>query len=460
MSERKQPSVLTIASSDSSGGAGIPMDLFAFGMLKVHGCSVLTGVTAQDSVKFHSMEPVSPDMIKTQFESVVGDFIPVALKTGMLGTTETVGTVASLLKDYNQSHKEEFKGVVVDPVLGTTVSGGLDEFNELVKAYRTEMVPLASLLTPNIPEAEALLDRTLEIDTDEKIADALFALQKLGARNVLLKGGHSVSRKKGTVTDWLLDSSERVHSFEWKYEPVGPVHGTGCMLSALIAAHMALGYTNVYQAVSGAESLLHECMEHTHRKGAGELRYFNTASCGSWQMHSARVYEALQAARSEFQKVLVPELVPEVGINFGYALPAAQTPEDICALDTRIIKTTEGVQVSGGLAFGASSHVARIILSAMSFDLRYRSALNLRYSMEMVEHAEKLGLTIGTFHRADEPDGSSTMEWGSKKAIEDLGSVPDLIYDLGGVGKEPMVRIIAMNPKEAVEIVKNLKKSL
>jgi hydroxymethylpyrimidine/phosphomethylpyrimidine kinase len=87
MGERKQPSVLTIASSDSSGGAGIPMDLFAFGMLKVHGCSVLTGVTAQDSVKFHSMEPVSPDMIKTQFASVVGDFIPVAIKTGRLFTT-------------------------------------------------------------------------------------------------------------------------------------------------------------------------------------------------------------------------------------------------------------------------------------------------------------------------------------------------------------------------------------
>jgi hydroxymethylpyrimidine/phosphomethylpyrimidine kinase len=322
------------------------------------------------------------------------------------------------------------------------------------------MIPKASVLTPNIPETEALLDRTLEIDTDEKIADVLFALQKLGARNVLLKGGHSVSRKNGTVTDWLLDSSEKVHRFEWKYEPLGPVHGTGCMLSALIAAHMALGYTNIYQAVSGAESLLHECLEHTQRKGRGELRYFNTVSCGSWQMQSARVYEALKAARSELQKVLVPELVPEVGINFGYALPAAQTTEEICASEARIIKTSDGVQSAGGLAFGASNHVARIILSAMAFDLRYRSVLNLRYSKEIVEVAEKLGHTIGTFDRSEEPEGSSTMEWGSKKAIEDLGSVPDLIYDLGGVGKEPMVRIIAMNPKEAVEIVKNLKKSL
>ncbi|UCH89365.1 MAG: phosphomethylpyrimidine kinase, partial [Thermoplasmata archaeon] len=160
------------------------------------------------------------------------------------------------------------------------------------------------------------------------------------------------------------------------------------------------------------------------------------------------------------ESILVGELIPEVGINFGFALPAAKNTSEICALEARIIKTSGGVQSTGGLAFGASSHVARIILSAMQTDLRYRSALNIRYTKELIEAAESAGLTLGTFQRAEEPEGESTMEWGTRTAIEQLGFVPDLIYDEGGAGKEPMVRVLAQTPQEAVEKVSKLKEAL
>jgi hydroxymethylpyrimidine/phosphomethylpyrimidine kinase len=459
MVDLNQPVVVTIASSDNSGGAGVQMDLHAFGMLRVHGCSVVTGITAQNSTEFRRYEQVSSDIIKAQFNTIAEDFDVVSLKTGMLGLPDAVNFTAGLLRKFVRSRSDMFNGIVIDPILSTTVGGELGDQAGLVDAYKSKLIPLAYILTPNIPEAEALLDRSVDTASDDDLIETLHGLHRLGAQNVLLKGAHSPDTSKGKVTDWLLDKSGNLNRFDSQYIK-GQIHGTGCMLSALITAHLALGFTEPYQAVAGSKNILHECIEHTMQKGEGALRYFNTPTCGSWQMFQARVMNMLKEARSDFLKILTPELVPEVGINFGFALPAARTAEEICAFETRVIKTSSGVQSADGVAFGASNHIAKIILSAMSFDLRYRSALNLRYREDILEAAQKLGLTVGTFDRANEPEGVSTMEWGSKFAIEQLGYVPDLIFDKGGPGKEPMIRIIARTPETAVGKVEMIKNAL
>jgi hydroxymethylpyrimidine/phosphomethylpyrimidine kinase len=450
------PAVITIASSDNSGGAGIQMDVYAFNMLKVHGCSVITCVTAQNSREVRFIEPVPYDVIDAQLDTLVTDFEVKSMKTGLLGKPTIVKIVGMYLEEYIKSRSPEFNGLVVDPVLTTTVSGKLKDDEELISAYKSALIPLAYIFTPNVPEAEALLDRSIDIESGDGREEALKDLQKLGPRNVLLKGGHGVSNNQDRITDWLMDEDSKLHGFVSKYHKEGPVHGTGCMLSALITAHLALGYRS-YQAVAGAKTILNECIEHTVPLGKGSLRYFNTQECGGWQMHQARIMSALQASKNNLLQTLVPEMIPEVGINFGYAIPAARTIDDICALEARIIKTKGGVQSTGGVAFGASNHVARIILSAMEADLRYRSALNLRYSEAIVEAGKKLGLAIGTFDRSEEPTGEQTMDWGTRTAINKLGQVPDLIYDLGGPGKEPMVRILGQTPGEVIQIVSKLK---
>ena len=144
-------------------------------------------------------------------------------------------------------------------------------------------------------------------------------------------------------------------------------------------------------------------------------------------------------------------------MNFAYALPNAKTRNDVCAVDGRITKHKERPALCGTIDFGVSKHVASIVLAAMSFDTTMRSAVNIRYSQKTVELCKKIGFAVGTFDRKDEPPtASSTMEWGTKHAITTLGRVPDVIYDTGSVGKEPMIRILGKNPEDVLFKIQKL----
>ncbi len=152
--------------------------------------------------------------------------------------------------------------------------------------------------------------------------------------------------------------------------------------------------------------------------------------------------------------------VPEVGMNFAYALKNAKTLDEICAVDGRILKTKEKVETCGGIKFGVSQHVASIVLAAMSLDKDVRSVVNIRFSKKNLEMCKKAGFRIGFFDRKNEPKTTtSTMEWGTKQAIKDIGFVPDIIYDEGGMGKEPMIRLLGENPKDVLFKFNRLLKS-
>jgi len=139
-------------------------------------------------------------------------------------------------------------------------------------------------------------------------------------------------------------------------------------------------------------------------------------------------------------------------MNIGYALPNAKKLEQVCAINGRITKTQDSPRRCGGLAFGVSKHIAAIVLAAMPFNLDVRCAMNIRYSEENLEKCKKVDFTIGSFDRTKEPTKKiSTMEWGTKETITRLNYIPDIIYDIGGIGKEPMIRILGRNPKEVVD---------
>ena len=153
--------------------------------------------------------------------------------------------------------------------------------------------------------------------------------------------------------------------------------------------------------------------------------------------------------------ILPTSIIPEVGINFAYALKNAQKLKEICAVSGRIIKSKDRAVICGTIDFESSQHVASVILAGRSADKNIRSAVNIRYSKELMELCKYADLSIGSFDRKNEPTGvTSTMEWGTKYVISKLGYVPDVIYDRGSIGKEPMMRVLGNNPEDVLNKLK------
>jgi hydroxymethylpyrimidine/phosphomethylpyrimidine kinase len=229
MTSRTPPIALTIAGSDPSGGAGIQADLKTFTALGVYGASVITALTAQNTIGVTAVHKVPADFIRAQFDAVTSDLNIAAVKTGMLGDVETVTTVAALLT----RSKPPF--LVVDPVMVAT-SGDrlLDE--DAISAVRINLIPLADLITPNIPEAAALLDQPPAVTGPEMETQA-WHLLKLGCGAVLIKGGHGTDSESADV----LVTAHGEHWFRRPRIATRNTHGTGCTLAAAITAGLAQG---------------------------------------------------------------------------------------------------------------------------------------------------------------------------------------------------------------------------
>lgn len=225
----KVPIALTIAGSDPSGGAGIQADLKTFAEFDVYGGTVITALTVQNTRGVFGVHAVPQDFIRAQFDAIVGDLDVGAIKTGMLGDAATVRTVAEMLK------RTPDTPVIVDPVMVAS-SGDPLLSTDAIAVLREELAPLAAVLTPNLPEAAMLLGEA--IATDEAAAARQGqALLRLGARAVLVKGGHG----DGPEAVDVLVTGDGVRRFAHPRIATANTHGTGCTLSAAIAAGLALG---------------------------------------------------------------------------------------------------------------------------------------------------------------------------------------------------------------------------
>lgn len=260
--------MLTIAGSDSGGGAGIQADLKTFAAFEVHGLSVVTALTAQNTRAVTAVAMTRPSMIARQIEAVFDDFDIRALKIGMLGTRATIRTVARELR------RQRPVPVVLDPVMVASSGAALLDPGA-IGALREELLPLATLLTPNAPEAELLLGRPIR--TRGVLGPGARALLAFGPAAVLLKGGH-VGR--GEVEDHLVAAgSHRV--FRHPRLAVSG-HGTGCTLSAAVAANLALGRP-LDVAVEVAIDYVHRALIGSRRPGRGTvsvLDHFGAAPPG------------------------------------------------------------------------------------------------------------------------------------------------------------------------------------
>jgi hydroxymethylpyrimidine/phosphomethylpyrimidine kinase len=235
------PVALTIAGSDSSGGAGIQADLKTFSAFGVYGACAVTALTAQNTVGVHGVHPVPPAFVVAQIDAVLSDLAVGAIKTGMLASAAIVEAVALRLLACREVP------LVVDPVMIAT-SGDSLLAPEAIGALRKRLIPLATLITPNIPEAAALLGQP-EAVSEAQAADQARALLTLGCMAVLLKGGHG----SGAQSTDVLATGDGVVAFVRPRVATSATHGTGCTLSAAIAALLASGAT-LETAVERAKS--------------------------------------------------------------------------------------------------------------------------------------------------------------------------------------------------------------
>ncbi len=222
---------LTIAGSDSGGGAGIQADLKTFSALGCFGMSVITALTAQNTVAVTGIHPVPAAFIAAQIDAVLSDIGADAVKIGMLHSPEVIRTVAATLKRHNCSP------IVLDPVM-VAKSGDKLLRDDAVQALKEELLPLATVITPNLPEASVLLARS--VTCREQMKDACRDLAALGCSTVFLKGGHLQGNE---ITDLLYDARTR-ETVELKSRRVETPnsHGTGCTISSAIAAGLAKGF--------------------------------------------------------------------------------------------------------------------------------------------------------------------------------------------------------------------------
>ena len=258
---KKYPCVLSIAGSDCSGGAGIQADLKTISALGGYAATAITAITVQNTLGVRAIHPVPPVYVRGQIEAVMEDIRPDAVKIGMLSTPECMQAVAEKLTEYKPQN------VVIDPVMYAKNGCALMQPYAIDTLIKT-IIPLADVLTPNIPEAEKIAG--MEIKTVADMEAAAKKICAMGCKGIVVKGGHHI----GNAVDVLFDGKEFYH-FETERINTKNTHGTGCTFSSAIAANLANGLS-VAEAVKNAKSYVTKAIEHSLAigKGCGPTHHF------------------------------------------------------------------------------------------------------------------------------------------------------------------------------------------
>ena len=427
--------ILTIAGSDSGGGAGIQADLKAITVLGGYGMSVLTALTAQNTMGVHAIHEVPVAFVEKQIDAVLTDIGADAIKTGMLANAEIIEAVARKIRQYGA------KKVIVDPVM--VAKGGARLLREEAeRALIRRLLPLALVVTPNLHEAAVLTGR--RVRSVEEMKKAARRIHEMGPKYVVVKGGHL----RGEAVDIFYNGITCDEIKGPRIETTN-THGTGCTFASAIATLIARG-EGVSEAVRKAKTFITLAIQAGFPigKGTGPTNPFAYVLR---EMERYRVIQELKKAFETLKRAGGGPLIPEVSSNLGYALPGAEGVADVAAFPGRIVRFKDTIVSMGDPEFGASRHVAKIILTVMNFDREYCSAMNIRYSQETLARLKGKGFLIGHFDRRLEPrqvkerEGSS-LEWGVHEVLKRLKKVPDFIYDEGDVGKEPMIRVLGKKP--------------
>ncbi|MEF8799980.1 MAG: bifunctional hydroxymethylpyrimidine kinase/phosphomethylpyrimidine kinase [Halolamina sp.] len=436
------PVTLTIAGSDSGGGAGIQADLKTMEAVGAFGTSVVTSVTAQNSLSVESIHPVPVEEIEAQIEAVGSDFHIQAAKTGMLGTASVIELVATHAAQTDTAF-------VVDPVM-VAASGDRLLPPDAADTY-VELIAEATVVTPNADEAEILTG--IEIDDEASMQRAGEQLLDIGATAALVKGGHV-----GTdgVTDVFV-TEDGTQTFEHPRVETAATHGSGCTLSSSIAARIAHG-EELSTAVATSIEFMGRAIRYHLDVGEGPGAVHHLAGL---RERAARhpTQEAVESVVDRLVEADARAIVPEVGMNVVGATPFAESASETAAVEGRITRIESGIRPNRGTRFGASSHVARFLLSAREHDAGLRFAANLRFDEEIEAALANLDAPVVEIDRSNEPTPDvegSTMDWVAQQAFGDAAGAKAAVFDRGDVGKEAMTRVVAPDARTLSDRVRTI----
>lgn len=415
---------LTVAGSDSVGGAGIQADVKAMSVIGVHATSVITAVTAQNTCGVYDILPMPEELIKAQLEAVLKDCDIKAVKTGMLYSAEIVGTVADILEDHDMP-------LIVDPVMvsgtGSSLSG--DGFTS---ALRKKLLPICELVTPNKDEAEALAKMKIRTRDDLMLACELIGKQ---GSSVLMKGGHF---NTPVVTDYLYLSSEFTKLEYPRLRKAG--HGSGCVLSSFITANMAKGL-DIVNAVIKSRELIQDSISSQYQIGKGDP-VVNPMVKLKGESDKFQVLDALDSAAARIVDTVPDELVPKGGMNIAMALKDAAGPEEIAAIDRRLTVHNGLLRKNGPAKFGTAEGLSYILLTVMRHSPETRCVMSIAYGDDIMDVMEEVGMTSVTAEM-----GKDKFSEGTEKALRKTKGIPDAIVDKGPK-KDRRIWLLAKDPQD------------
>jgi len=456
---------LTIAGSDPTCGAGIQADIRTFDRCGVHPFSVITAITYQSATDFYGYKSLSDDLNK-QLDAIFTSYPVKFVKIGMIPDVKTLDIIVDVVRKHELI-------VVLDPVSISSAGERLSSEGFELEIERS-LFPYIKILTPNINEASFYANRDLLSKTTDNITElkeaAIILVKKLYSDDQALDTEKAVviksaGTKQGELFDLVCISKGigSIDNYEFrlykkpKLSFNGNVHGTGCVFSSAITAFLAKG-NPLAMAIEKAERFF-------DAKFQKFVKLPNKGKVIDLTISEERVEVINQIKEiynfiSKFKKF--SKLIPEVRMNISGALPNAIIKEDIAGIEGRITIINGYPQASGEIKFGVSNHTARLILSAKEFDNSINYVINLKYNPNWIDLIQQnTDLELQEIIRDDQPEKIkkqefSTMQWLIKESITSKGKIPDIIWDKGAMGKEPIIRLFSKNSKDMVEKLKKI----
>ena len=423
--------VLSIGGSDPSSGAGIQSDIKTFENHGVYGLTVITAITSQNTKKISKILPISPNIIKSQLESILNDFKIDAIKIGMLYDVSIIKAVHSIFR-------KQKCPIVVDPIIESTTKTILLK-KSAIKDYKKRIIPLATIITPNKQEAKILSGAS----STQKAAKVI---QQLGAKNVIITG---YNESKKNIEDFILEQKKEYVLKGKKIEIIN--HGSGCNYSASIASSLALN-RSIHDAAQYAKDYVFQSIKNSKKLGKGISITHKSISEMQIELSNSII---------DFQNIEnASKLIPECQTNFVFSKVKPKEINNVLGISGRLVKAGNKIIQAGELKFGGSQHVATAVIEVSKKFPEIRSAINIKYEPKLVVKAKKKGMKVVSYDRKKESKNSkqkenSSISWGISSCLKSIK--PDIIYHKGDMGKEPMIIVFGTNPEQVVKKILSIR---
>ena len=429
--------LLSIGGSDPSSGAGIQSDLRIFSTDNVYWLTVITAITGQNTLKFGKVEPVSVNILKNQLQLVFSDFKIDGIKIGMVYDSQIIKTI------YQQLKKLKIP-IVVDPVIKSTTGGELLK-KSAIKDYQKYIIPLATVITPNKYEAEILSKTKINSkNIPEKTAKVI---QKMGAKNVSITG---IQANENKISDFIFEKSEKYVISSNKISKIN--HGSGGNYASAILFSLAKN-KSIKESLRFAKQYTYDSIKNAKKIGKG-IAITDINKKDSIERELSESIQKFTGIKNIYKNI------PECQTNFVYSKKNPKSIKEILGISGRIVKAGEKVIVAGDLEYGGSKHVATALLTVNKKFPQIQSAINIKYQNTTISKIKKLKFIVSRYDRSQEPidvkNKGSTIEWGIKSAIKNLKESPDVIFHIGGFGKEPMIIIFGDTPKKILKKISKI----